>query len=192
MKICTYALIITAVLASTAQSAAAQQSNAELSARQLKDARLLETGSPEPLVRNLVPPSMQTERTPLFGYRLILGAVYEPIAFEDETWIYVGCQSVDPRVAWDRRDHGSLSLVRIHALVYELDRNGDINFDDYISTIDTEESDEAICDLRNGIDTSFVEIPRDFEPAVVQLISVASSRQNAEVVENVERTVTLP
>jgi hypothetical protein len=121
-----------------------------------------------------------------------VGAVYEPGAFEDETWIWVACQSVDPRVVWDRKDHGSSSYVRIHALVYELDRNGDINFDDRISTVDTEESDEAICDLRNGIDTSYIEIPRDFEPAVVQLISVASSRQNAEVVENVERMVTLP
>lgn len=192
MKICTCALIVMTVLASTASPAAAQQSNADLSARQLKNARLLEAGPAGPLVRNLVPPSVQTERTPLFGYRLIPGAVYEPIAFEDETWIYVGCQSVDPRVAWDRTDHGSSSLVRIHALVYELDRNGDINFDDYISTADTEELDEGICDLQNGIDTSFIEIPRDFEPAVVQLISVASSRQNAEVVENVERTVTLP
>ena len=183
---------VIAVLAATVLPAAAQPSNADLSARQLKDARLLEAGSPEPFVRNLVPPSVQSERTPFFGYRLILGAVYEPTAFDDETWIFVGCQSVDPRVAWDRRDHGSSSLVRIHALVYEVDRNGDINFDDYISTADTEESDEGICDLRNGIDTSFIEIPRDFEPAVVQLFSVASSRQNAEVVENVERTVTLP
>ena len=183
---------VMAVLAATALPAAAQPSNADLSARQLKDARLLEAGSPEPFVQNLVPPSVQSERTPFFGYRLILGAVYEPTAFDDETWIFVGCQSVDPRVAWDRRDHGSSSLVRIHALVYEVDRNGDINFDDYISTADTEESDEGICDLRSGIDTSFIEIPRDFEPAVVQLFSVASSRQNAEVVENVERTVTLP
>ena len=74
---------VLAVLAATTLPAAAQPSNADLSARQLKDARLLEAGSPEPFVRNLVSPSVQSERTPFFGYRLILGAVYEPTAFDD-------------------------------------------------------------------------------------------------------------
>ena len=183
------ALVVLAVIASSVQPAAAQTSNAELAARQLKDARLLDVDPAELPARNIVPPSRQTSRVRYFGYRLILGGLYEPTIFEDETWIDVGCQSLDPRVSWDRDDHGSSSLVRVHAIVYELDRDGSLNTDTAISTVDTSALDEGVCDVSRGIDTTFIEIPRTFEAAVVSLFSVASRGQRAEVVENVERTL---
>ena len=183
------ALVVLAVIASSVQPAAAQTSNAELAARQLKDARLLDVDPAELPARNIVPPSRQTSRVQYFGYRLILGGLYEPTIFEDETWIDVGCQSLDPRVSWDRNDHGSSSLVRVHAIVYELDRDGSLNTDTAISTVDTSALDEGVCDVSRGIDTTFIEIPRTFEAAVVSLFSVASRGQRAEVVENVERTL---
>ena len=70
---------------------------------------------------------------------------------------------------WDASKFG-FSLVRVHALIYELNSDGSLNSDTVISTVDTTPFDEAICDLSQGVDTSFIEIPRTFgcggEPAV--------------------------
>ena len=145
-------------------------------------------GPPAPMIRGLVWPSEQTARRPYFGFRLIVGAPYDPITSPRDTWIWVGCISADPRVAWNRDDYGS-ALVRVHALIYEMNRDGSLNTDTVISTAETTESDEAICDLENGVDTSFLEIPRNFDAAVVSLFSVPGRTQYVEVVEHIERTL---
>ena len=124
----------------------------------------------------LVRPSEQTTTHPRFGYSLIVGARYDPSVFPSESWIYIGCISQDPRVKWDTSQFG-FSLVRVHALIYELNDDGSLNSNTMISTVDTEASDEAICDLSQGVDTSFIEIPRTFNAAVVSLLSIGSSTQ---------------
>ncbi|MCY4602493.1 MAG: hypothetical protein OXF27_21525 [Acidobacteria bacterium] len=179
------------VVALFASPALAQQSDAELAQFQQKHARVLSMPDDVPLRGSLlVPPSRQTERREYFGFRLLLGARYQPLIDDDTDWIFIGCQSVDPRVPWEDDYHG-FYLIRVHALVFRLDKDGDLDTDNPYSTADTEESDEAICDLSRGIDTSFLEVPRDFDSAVVSLFAVASRRQYAEVVENVEREVIL-
>ena len=184
-------LIAVAVAASVVFiSPATAQQDSELSQRQRKDAQALSISAIyEPLqINRLVPPSIQTQRRGYFGFRLLLGARYDPSIFEDESWIYIGCQSVDPRVPWSDTEHG-FYLIRVHALIYELDEDGGLNTDTVISTAETDESDEGICNLAAGLDTTFLEIPRDFDVAVVSLYAVAGRRQFAEVVENVERQV---
>ena len=170
------------------QGAAEAQSTSEIESYRLKAVRITDAGPSEPLFRGLVMPSEQTRTRPYFGYRLILGGRYEPLTKPRDAWIWVGCLSQDPRVAYDEEKFG-FSLVRVHALIYELNRDGSLNHDTVISTVDTTESDEAICDLEYGVDTSFIEIPRSFKAAVVSLFSVGRSTQYIEVVENVERAL---
>ena len=169
---------------------AAAQTDADLAQEQRKHAlaRMIPLDM-EPSVRRLVPPSEQTLRREYFGYRLLLGARYEPSIHDDEDWITVACQSVDPRQPWEDDVHGSSALVRVHALIYELERDGSLDTDGRISTAETEALDEGICDLSRGIDTTFIDIPRNFDAAIISLYSVAGRRQYAEVVENVERTL---
>ena len=156
----------------------------------MKHALAMEAGPPELRFRGLVWPSNQTATREYFGFRIILGGLYEPTAFEDETWINVACVSQDPRVSFDSEEYGS-RLMYVHALVYEMNDDGTLNTDTSISTADTEELDEGICDVSQGVDTTFIEIPpRTFEAAVVSLISVARTGQYVEVVENVERMLT--
>lgn len=122
----------------------------------------------------------------------MVGGVYHPSLFPTETWITVGCIGADPRVTWDDDVHG-FSLIRVHALIYEQNADGTLNHDTAISTVDTEASDEGICDLDfGGLDTTFIEIPRDFEVAAVSLFFYRSSLQHAEVVESFERAVVRP
>ena len=62
-------IIITLALLLLAPAAYAQN-DAELAARQLKNARLLDVGyRPQPRVQNYVPPSIQTDTTPYFPFR---------------------------------------------------------------------------------------------------------------------------
>ena len=177
------------VLATLLATPATAQTDADLAQAQRKHAQML--AMPQDIdvpMSRLVPPSQQTSRRPLFGFRLLLGARYEPTIYDDTDWIYIGCQSVDPRVPWEDDEYG-FPLIRVHAVMYELDRQGNLDIDGSISTAETEESDEAICDLSQGLDTSFIDVPRDFDAAVVSLFAVAGRRQYAEVVENVEREV---
>ena len=173
----------------TVASAGAQttQAEADRANADLKRARVAEAGPPELRMQGLVfPPTTSTREH--FGYSLIVGAPYEPSAFPRETWIWVGCMSADPRVKYEEQKFG-FSLVRVHALIYELGSDGSLDTSNPLSTVDTDESDEAICDLENGIDSSFIEIPRSFKPAAVTLFSVGRSTQYIEVVETVERAL---
>ena len=142
-----------------------------------------------PDASRLVLPSEQTARQPYFGFRLILGAAYDPIIDPSQTWIHFGCVSADPRVAFDEDEFG-VGLVRVHAIVYEEDRNtGFPNYDTGISTAETAAIDEGGCDLNFGVDAGFIEIPRTFKAAFVSLFSVRSRRQYVEVVEHTERVL---
>ena len=179
------ALMLTVVMATTAS---AQSTTDDVLMFQAKNARLAEAGAPAPRIRMLVRPSEQTPTHPRFGYSLIVGARYDPSVFPSESWIYIGCISQDPRVKWDTSQFG-FSLVRVHALIYELNDDGSLNSNTMISTVDTEASDEAICDLSQGVDTSFIEIPRTFNAAVVSLLSIGSSTQYIEVTESIERAL---
>ena len=80
-------------------------------------------------------------------------------------------------------------LEYVHAFIYELDEDGAIDTETRIDTSETDETDEGICDLSPGIDTTFITVPRSFEPAVISVYSHASLGQSAEVVETVERTL---
>ena len=181
-------LIVGIVILLSSTIGANAQAIAERAELEAKMARMDLAGPPQPMHQGLVWPSEQTARRPYFGYRLIVGAPYEPSISPRDTWIYIGCISADPRVAWDDDDFGS-SLVYVHALIYEMNRDGSLNTDTLISTAETDETDEAICDLQNGIDTSFLEIPRNFDAAVVSLFSIGRRTQYVEVVENIERTL---
>ena len=182
------ALMLTVVVATTAS---AQSGTDDVLMFQVKNARLAEAGPPEPRIRRLVRPSQQTTTHPRFGYSLIVGARYDPTAFPSESWINIGCIAQDPRVMWDASQFG-FGLVRVHALIYELNSDGSLNFDTAISTVDTTPFDEAICDLSRGVDTSFIEIPRTFQAAVVSLLSIGSSTQYIEVTESIERALPQP
>ena len=183
-------IIITLALLLLAPAAYAQN-DAELAARQLKNARLLDVGDrPQPRVQNYVPPSIQTDTTPYFPFRLIMGALYEPTIFPDEQWIWIGCQAVDPRLTWSTTAHGLSALVWVHAIIYELTADGSLNFDTAISTAETTALDETVCDLKSGIDAAFIDIPRSFDPQVITLFSVPRASQRAEVVEVVGRQPT--
>ena len=180
--------ILALALCAVAVPAVAQDT--DMLAWQTKQARLDLMPRDLP-TQQLVFPSEQTADRPLYGFRLMVGAVYHPSIFDDESWIQIACIGVDPHVVWDDDVHG-FSLIRVHALIYEQNRDGTLNADTRISTVDTEESDEGICNLSRGLDTSFIEIPRDFEVAAVSLFSYRSSRQHAEVVENFERAIIRP
>ena len=149
--------VIVIALGLSPAMAAAQSS--DVITYQRKAARQAEIGSQveRPRLQSLVLPSSQTDLRAYFGYRLILGGVYYPSAFPTETWINVACLSHDPRVAWNTETFG-FDLVRVHAIIYELNTDGSLNTNTKISTVDTEESDEAICDLSWGVDASFIEI----------------------------------
>ena len=67
--------------------------------------------------------------------------------------------------------------------------HGPLDVDGRYSTADTDELDEGICDLSDGIDTSFIALPTDFDSAVVQLYAVPTSNRQYAKVENVEREV---
>ena len=130
---------------------AAAQPDADLAQAQRKHAQVL--AMPQDLEvpsSNLIWPSQQTSRRPYFGFRLMLGARYEPSIYDDTDWIYIGCQSVDPRVPWEDDEYG-FPLIRVHAVMYELDRQGNLDIDGSISTVETEDTDEAICDLSQGL-----------------------------------------
>ena len=194
MRKITTCLIIAALIGVALPTDVDAQS-ADVLAYQLKRALAAEVaeidaslGITQPTISGIVMPSGQTATRPRFGYRLILGGTYEPSAFPTETWINIACLSQDPRVAWDDDEFGS-SLVYVHALIYELNADGSLDTTTRISTNDTSESDEGICDLEQGVDTSFIEIPRTFEAAVVSLFSVGRATQYIEVVENVERAL---
>ena len=182
-------LAVAALVVAVASPAFAQSSSIDVLASQLKRARLADAGPPStPPINSIVLPPRQTDTQPRFGYRLILGGLYKPRVFPSETWINIACLSTDPRVAYDE-DRFGFSLVRVHALVYELRDDGSLNMETRISTADTTESDEAICNLSHGVDGSFIEIPRTFKAAVVSLFSVGRPTQYIEVTENVERAL---
>ena len=180
-------IIAVAVAVLGAASITSAQST-DIATYQLKLDRAASAPPPQPMYRGLVMPTEQTAGRPYFGFRLILGGAYEPSIFPDDTWINIACVAHDTRVKWDREEFGS-NLIRVHALIYELDQDGSLNTDTVYSTVDTTESDEAICDLAYGADSSFIEIPRTFKAAVVSLFSVAGTRQYVEVVEIVERAL---
>ena len=185
-------IALTALLVAVASPAFAQVGSPDVLAFQHKRALIAEAGAPAtPRINGIVPPSDQTDARPRFGYRLIVGAPYYPTAFPSETWIYVACLSTDSRVAYDQTKFGS-PLVYVHALVYELQANGSLNTATQISTVDTTESDEGICDLSHGVDTTWIEVPRTFEAQVVTLLSVGRSTQYIEVTELVERALPRP
>ena len=91
-------------------------------------------------------------------------------------------------MAYDETKFG-FRLVYVHAQVYELQADGSLNTATMINTADTTESDEGICDLSGGVDTSWIEVPRTFEPQYVTLSSVGLSTQHIEVTELVERAL---
>ena len=186
--------LIIAALIGVALPTDVDAQSADVLAYQLKRALTAEVaeidaslGITQPTISGIVMPSGQTTTRSRFGYRLVLGGAYKPSAFPTETWINIACLSQDPRVAWD--DEFGSSLVYVHALIYELNADGSLNTNTKISTNDTSETDEAICDLEQGVDTSFIEIPRSFKAAVVSLFSVGRATQYIEVVENVERAL---
>ena len=186
-----YRQLSVAVLVMVAMTtfAVAQSGDMEILTSQLKSARVVTIGPPPPSRTNtIVFPPGGTDAQPRFGYRLIMGGLYEPSAFPDETWITIACLSSDPRVVYDDAQFG-FSLVRVHALVCELDADGSLNTETPRSTADTTESDEAICDLSRGVDASFIEIPRTFKAAAVTLFSVGRPNQYVEVTEHVERAL---
>ena len=142
----------------------------------------------ERVVQRILLPTRSDPNRPRFGYKLIVGGLYNPITRPLETWINIACMSQDPRVAFDEEKFG-FRLVRVHAVVYETRLDGSLNWDTPISTIDTSDSDEAICNLKGGVDTSFITIPRTFRPGFVALLSVGRDSQHIEVTENVERAL---
>ena len=122
---------------------------------------------------------------------MIVGAPYYPTAFPSETWIHIACLSTDARVKYDQTKFGS-RLVKVHALVYELEADDSINTETLINTVDTTEVDEGICDLSKGVDTTWIEVPRTFKAQVVTLLSIGSSTQYIEVTELIERALPRP
>ena len=181
-------LVLVLVVLAVTSPAFAQSGSLDVLADQRKQTKLDEVGPPPSRINTVVLPPSQTGTQPRFGYRLIVGGLYKPSSFPSETWIDIACLSADPRVAYDEDQFG-FSLVRVHALVYELRADGSLNTETKISTADTSESDEAICDLSRGVDNSFIEIPRTFEAAVVSLFSVGRPTQHVEVAEIVERAL---
>ena len=179
-------IVLTFLVAASVMPALAHaQQQSERAQAALKEARLMEADAAISM-RSVLPPSSQTDRRDYFGYRLMIGALYEPSIFPDKTWLYIACNAVDPRVAYEESKFG-FSLVRVHALIYEVDRNGNLNERTMLNTVDTPESDEGICDLEGGWDTSFIEIPRTFDAAAVTLFSAGRRTQYIEVVEKVDR-----
>ena len=182
-------IALTALLVAVASPAFAQDGSSDVLLLQHKRALIAEAGAPvTPRVNTIVSPSNQTDLRPRFGYRLVVGAPYNPSIDPTTTWIWVACESTDPRVAYDQTKFGS-PLVRVHALVYALNADGSINTASPINTVDTPESDEGICNLSYGVDTTFIEIPRSFNAQVVSLISVGSTIQYVEVTDLVERAL---
>lgn len=184
-------MLILAVLLTLPASAAAQF-DADLAMRQIKDVRLVTLTPIEGLGSHSFrgPQDHEPLIAEMFGVRLLLGGVYEPIAFEDERWIMIGCQSNDPRIAWDEHVYG-FPLHKVHALIYERDEDGDLDVDGRIATEATEEYDEGICDLGYGLDRSFLTIPKDFDPAHVVLYGELLSGQYVQVVETQDRAIIL-
>ena len=181
------ALACLAICGLSAAPAGAQ--DADVVTYQLKAARVAEIGPQPSTPRGLVWPTSQTAtRGSYFGFRLVLGALYDPIAFPSDTWINIACMSQDPRVKWSST-FGSNSYVYVHAIIYEQNLDGSLNTDTAINTFDTTESDEGICNLAYGLDSSFIEIPRTFNAAVVTLLSGGGTGQYVEVVESVERMI---
>jgi len=183
-------MVLTAVLAGfLSATPAPAQTAADVAERAVKEALAAEAG-PSPLrVRSLVMPSFETRRGDYLGFRLILGGLYYPAAYPDETWVSVACVSQDPRVPFDGARFGS-SLVYVDAYAYEMNQDGTLDTWTMIDTAETYELDEGVCDLSYGVDTTFISIPRTFDVAVVSLWSVPGNQQYVEVVENVERMLT--
>ncbi len=119
---------------------------------------------------------------------MVVGAPYNPTFYPTKTWIYVACESTDPRVAYDDTKFGS-PLVWVHALVYALNADGSINTVSPINTVNTFDLDEGLCNLSNGIATTFIEVPRSFNAQVVTLLSAGNTTQYVEVTHVVERAL---
>lgn len=132
-------------------------------------ATAVETG---PQVRALVPPGRSTSTRDYLGFELHQGGVYEPSAFPTEAWLEIACIHDDLETPYSRAKHGS-ALIRVHAIVYNAD------LDEIHNTIDTDASDEAICNLTSSVDTSFIELSLTDgrAAAAVALLSVPSARQ---------------
>jgi hypothetical protein len=184
-------IALTALLVAVASPAFAQVGSSDILAFQHKRALIAEAGPPDtdtPQIDGLVTPSNQTAARPRFGYRLIVGAPYNPTAFPSETWINVACVSTDSRVAYDETKFGS-RLVYVHALVYETKADGSLNTATVINTVETTKSDEGICDVSRGVDTTWIEVPRTFPAQYMTLVSIGRSTQYIEVTELVERAL---
>ena len=184
-------IAITALLVAVASPAFAQDGSSDVLLLQHKRALIAEAGEPLPVtagVNTVVPPSNQTDLKPRFGYRLIVGAPYNPTIYPTKTWIWVACESTDPRVAYDDTKFGS-PLVWVHALVYALNADGSINTVSPINTVNTFDLDEGLCNLSNGISTTYIEVPRSFNAQVVTLLSAGNATQYVEVTHVVERAL---
>ena len=165
----------------------AQNAADEVLLREAKDARVDAAGAgPPPSARALAPPRTGGE---YFGYRVILGGVYEPSVFPNETWIFIACVSTDPRVEWDDSRFG-FDSVRVHAVVSDIDSAG--NLRTRVNTDETSAFDEAVCSLSYGADSSFIEVPRNIDVAAVSLFSSGHRGQRVEAVEVTDRAVPRP
>ncbi len=184
-------IALTALLVAVASPAFAQDGSSDVLLLQHKRALIAEAGEPVPVtagVNTVVPPSNQTDLRPRFGYRLVVGAPYNPTFYPTKTWIWVACESTDPRIAYDDTKFGS-PLVWVHALVYALNADGSINTVSPINTVNTFDLDEGLCNLSNGIATTFIEVPRSFNAQVVTLLSAGNTTQYVEVTHVVERAL---
>ncbi len=171
------ALWALAVLLFLFPALASGQEQEDVTRWQDKQARAAELNrqQPEPQVRNLIPPGRSTSVRSYLGFELHQGGLYEPSIFPTETWLQVACIHADLETPYDRTAHGS-GLLRIHALVYDADLNK------IHDTTDTDESDEAICNLAYTADTSFVELSRTIgsRASAVAFIAIPSSGQYVE------------
>ena len=144
------------------------------------DAVMQEGGGPNALLA----PSGSTSTREYLGIEVHQGGVYNPSVFPTESWLEVACVHNDLTKSYSRSGHGS-SYLRIHAIVYDSD------IDRIHDTTDTEATDEALCDIRSSVDTSFIEIPRSVgrRAAGVALIIVPSRGQYVEASKIVYRVM---
>ena len=107
------------------------------------------------------------------GIHVVQGGVYEPSAFPTESWLEIACIHDDLTEEYSDSKHGS-SLVRVHAILYDLDG------DEFLDTADTSDFDEGICSINNTVDVTFVEFSRSEEVGSVLLFFAPRATQNIE------------